>query len=355
LDLFVPFLTPLIGRFDCSFWTFRLELCDLLCSLIVTKFEKLQIASDFAASLNRNITVIIADSPPEITADFLRYSLQINKIWLPELPPETAAKRLTNLIRAAPTGSLVHDPVIKFAISWISSNIITCDAIATVLVAQDLTRTNDLETLAHLATRPNSNAQLTVVKYLSRVMILNALYGRTAASLLYSVLKKIPAERPLVSWVNHFVRRITIFVSLAFGKNRYLGRIARIAESLAMPAGDAIDWLRGTIETNITALCRTNGAPRYWGDMFVIEVDGQLSEKWKTELESFKNDRVNLKCFPFEPVGLDLCELESSVSQKKKKKGKKKPKKANGKNEPPSKPDEAEQPKRRGRRPKWQS
>jgi hypothetical protein len=355
LDLFVPFLTPLVGRFDRRFWTFRLELCDLLCSLIVAKFETLQLALDFAATLNRNITALIADSPPEFAADFLRYSLQINRIWLPLLPPNTAEKRLLNLLSAAPSGTVAHEAIVRFAVFWSSCEIITCESIATELIGHELTRTSDLELLGFLATRPNSNAVSVVVRYLSRVAILDPIYARAAGTVLLSVLKKVRGDRPVTQWMNHFIRRLTIFVSLAFAKNRYHGRIARIAELLGNPDLRSVDWIGQIVEPNVSALWRTNGAPHYWGDVFIVAADGELSEKWKLEVDEYRAAKPNLKTFPFEATGTNLCEVESQKPKVKKKKWKKKPKEPAEKQDVERKPSAAEAPpKKKGRKPKWQ-
>ena len=76
--------------------THHIELCDLLCSLILENLQEIDQVHDFILTLNRQISAIIYDAPPEIAHNFLCCSWMLNSVSLPRLKPETASKKLLN-------------------------------------------------------------------------------------------------------------------------------------------------------------------------------------------------------------------------------------------------------------------
>jgi hypothetical protein len=225
LDLFLPFLTPLIGRYDPHFWAFRLELCDFLCTLLAKRADQLVLWDDLLARLNRAVTSILQDGPPEIAANFFRYSVQLNRISLHNIAAETATKRLTNLLKAAPPASVVHGPVFQFVLSFVREGLITYDEILAALTS-DLTglTLSDLCLLRFIASRPACESQLLIVRSLSRVMILNPLYCRSSGTLIAKIISKLKKDHPANNWFATFVKRLIMFVGLAFAKHRCAGR-----------------------------------------------------------------------------------------------------------------------------------
>ena len=219
LDLYLPFLTLLVGKFDIKYWQFRLEMCDLLCGLVLENVERIDIVDDFILALNKQISSIISFAPPEMAADFVRYCVQLNTLSIPRLKVETGGKRLMNLIRAVPTGNVAHAAIVRFAMRYVPNGNLTYDQIANVLIGQELTSSWDLEVLATMATKPQSNALPRVLKYLARVMVTNTLFMR-AASILIMKLLKATQDADVITWYKTFVRKLTFYIGLAHLKGK---------------------------------------------------------------------------------------------------------------------------------------
>ena len=356
LDLYLPFLTLLVGQFDIKYWQFRLEMCDLLCGLVLENVERIDVVDDFIFTLNRQISSIISFAPPEMAADFVRYCIQLNTLSIPRLKPETGGKRLLNLLRAVPTGNVAHAAIVRFAMKYVPNGNLTYDQIATVLIGQDLTSSWDLEVLVTMALKPKSNALPRVLKYIARVMVTNSLFTRTAAILIMKLLRATKDEE-IISWYKLFIRNLTFYIGLAQLKGKYAGKIARIAEIFLAPMNHDIPWLEEEIASNITGLVDAGAAPSYFTQCFIVEVNGRDSAPWSAEFELYKQDKkLNMKVFPFETVGYKLREPKLPKGKTGKKGKKKGPaKKAAA---APAAPDQGDAPKKpapkRGRRPKWQ-
>jgi hypothetical protein len=346
LDLFLPFLTPLISRYDPHFWAFRLELCDFFCALLAENAEKLVLWEDLLARLNRAITSIIQDGRPDIAANFFRYSVQLNRFSLHNVAAETAAKRLANLLKAAPPSSVVHEPVFRFVLSFVPAGLITYGEILAALIS-DLTllTIGDLCLLRFIASRPTCESQLLIVRSLSRVMVLNPLYCRASGMLIAKIISKLNKGHPANSWFATFLKRLIMFVGLAFAKHRYGGRIGRIAEVLSSPQFEQVRWLPEQIAANVSDLVAARACPPYFGDLFIIEVERPADTEWRTEFDEFRSEQIPLKQFPFRVVGSQLYETEMNRP---------KPKKTRRKAAKPKQTDGADAAaKKRVRRPRW--
>jgi hypothetical protein len=350
LSLFLPFLTPLIGRYDPHFWVFRLELCEFLCTLFAEGVDKLVLWEELLAQLNRAITSIIQDSPPEITANFFRHSVQLNRISLHSIAPETATKRLAALLKAAPPISVVHEPVFRFVLSFVPEGLITYQEILAALTA-DLTllTLGDLCLLRFIASRPTCESQLLIVRSLSRVLALNPLYCRAAGKLIARIISKLEKGHPANNWFATFVKRLVMFVGLAFAKHRYRGRISRIAEILSSPQFEEVRWLWEQIVEDVSNLVAAGACPLYFSDLFIIEVERPSGAEWRQEFDQFRSEQIPLKQFPFGVVGSQLYEAE--INQPKRKRTRKKA--AKQKQTEDAAPSVDAAPRKRGRRPKW--
>ncbi|OHT02142.1 hypothetical protein TRFO_30905 [Tritrichomonas foetus] len=371
MDFYLPFLTPLLGQYDNMYWQYRLEMCDLIVSLVVSHFEEIPLIDNFVISLNSKITSILSDAPLEYAADFVRYAIQINKVSMPRIKPETATKRILNLLAAAPPGTAAHAPLVRFAYKMVSDFVAT-ESLAKYLINQGVTCSYDLEILATIAINPQSNAQKIVICQLASVMVLDPIYGRSAALLFAKVLsrvKELNAEAK--EWVILFIRRLIVFIALAFNKKRYSGKIARIAEILTHPDLKEIGWLNDEIIRNISAMKKEKLSPPYFDTLFET-VEVPEDDKWKSDYEIFSQEHPSLKRFPFGPTGNALLENEQTKPKTKKKgpvkkagaKAGKKPLAKKGKaaataagtkteggindGDDPKAP-----PKKKGRRPKW--
>ena len=390
MDYYLPFLTPLVGQFDKMYWRYRLEMCDLIVSLVIANFDSIPLADGFVVSLNSKITAIISDAPLEYVVDFVRFAIQINKISLPRIRPEAATKRILNLLGAAPPGTVAHAPLVRFAYK-IASDFVTTESLAKYLINQGVTCSYDLEILATIAVIPNSTAQMPVICQLARVMTLDPIYARTASLLFAKVATKaidkiLPPkpdkegdvvdnpgkkESPTETitpkeWIIKFIRRLSFFIGLANAKKRYSGRICRIAELLTHPDLQNIPWLKDEINKNISILINSNLSPEYFSQIFE-KVAVSEDSQWKTEYDIFEKEHVNLKRFPFGASGNTLLET-NETKPKPKPKAKPKEKKGPAKKGKASKPADAKEKrdesdkdtednnqkkKKRVRRPKW--
>ena len=145
------------------------------------------------------------------------------ELSIPRLKVETGGKRLMNLIRAVPTGNVAHAAIVRFAMRYVPNGNLTYDQIANVLIGQELTSSWDLEVLATMATKPQSNALPRVLKYLARVMVTNTLFMR-AASILIMKLLKATQDADVITWYKTFVRKLTFYIGLAHLKGKYKGK-----------------------------------------------------------------------------------------------------------------------------------
>jgi hypothetical protein len=255
-------------------------------------------------------------------------------------------------MKATPVGSFLHEPVIRFALSFVPPGLITCQAIIAQMLAEPHpVYAGDLVLLGHIATRPQCESALRVVRYLSRVAILDPVYRRSASIVLFSVLKKSDKDRSVVNWMLTFVTRLTIFIGIAYGKRRYPRRIASAAEILACPQLEGIAWLYEHVCATVSELVAANGCPPYFSDLFVVEVAAEPDRKWWADFEAFRAAPLPLKLFPFKAVGTQLYEIEASgTTKKRKRKGKAAVKAASEQ----AKSDSADAaPKKKARRAKW--
>lgn len=322
LDLFLPFLTPLVGKFEQKYWSFRLEMCDLLTSLILTHFDDIPLVDDFVFSLNRQITLIIADAPIEMAVNFVRFSIQLNTVSLPKIKPETAGRRITNLIKATPPGTPAHAAVLRFASKGKASQFISRESLLNIVTSQEITSSYDLEMVAAIANQPNHDFQLIAIKYLAKIMTSYSLYSRTAAVLLAKILGKHSKNEQLKSWTTRFIRRLFIWIVLASQKGKYIGKTCKYMELFLSDTFSSIPWFSTQIDKNIVSVKSFDFAPSFFSEIQVGEVEPD--EKFKSEYDSFKAEHVNMKVFPFASVGNNLFETPDTDPKKKKKKPTKK-------------------------------
>lgn len=363
MDFYLPFLTPLLGQYDPIHWQYRLEMCDLIVTLVKAHYDNIPLVDEFIVSLNRQITLILSDAPPEIAADFVRYAIEVCKISLPNIRPETASKRLLNYINAAPPGSSAHSALVRFAYKGAPA-FITFDSLVTALIKQGVTCSFDLEIITQIACSPKSSppSQLIVARQLARVMTLDPFYGRCAGQLLAKLLPKLkepepteqtsttapnsqpppnngnttttppqnpdqqsqnPDQPPPISakdWIITFLRRLIVFVALANAKNKYKGRIAQIAENLSNPAFKSIKWFNNEVNKNVSAMVKMNLHPQYYYQIFEIIEKIPDDNIWATDYQHFENEHVTLKRFPFAATGNLLYDGDKPKGKKKKKK-----------------------------------
>lgn len=364
MDFYLPFLTPLLGQYDPIHWQYRLEMCDLIVNLVKSHYDNIPLVDEFIVSLNRQITLILSDAPPEIAADFVRYAIEVCQISLPRIRPETASKRLLNYLNAAPPGSSAHSALVRYAFKK-ASDFISSDSLISSLIKQGVTCSYDLEIITQIACSPKSTAssQLLAVRQLARYMTLDPFFGRSSGKLLAKLLPKLkepekneqdsttnsnvqttpnttdntvpqtssndetpinnqaPVETPISAkeWIIIFVRRVIVFVALANSKNKYKGRVAQIAENLCSPNFKSIDWFNNEVNRNVSAMIKMNLHPPYFSKIFDI-VEVPEDDKWKTDYELFEKEHVTLKRFPFGSSGNVLYDDEKPKGKKKKKK-----------------------------------
>lgn len=372
MDFYLPFLTPLLGQYDPIHWQYRLELCDLIVTLVKAHYDNIPLVDEFIVSLNRQITLILSDAPPEIAADFVRFAIEVCQISLPRIRPETASKRLLNYLNAAPPGSSAHSALVRYAFKK-ASDFITPDSLISSLMKQGVTCSYDLEIITQIACNPKStpSSQLLAARQLACHLTLDPFYGRTSGKLFAKLLPKLkepeandqsstvnstpqnsatkstpkpstnntstqptsgdennqtPAETPdqttpisAKEWIIKFIRRVIVFVALANAKNKYKGRIAQIAEILSNPELKAIDWFNSEVNRNVSAMIKMNLHPAYYSKIFEL-VEVPEDDKWKDDYELFDKEHVTLKRFPFGASGSNLFDNEKPKGKKKKKK-----------------------------------
>lgn len=361
MDFYLPFLTPLLGQYDPIHWQYRLEMCDLIVTLVKAHYDNIPLVDEFIVSLNRQITLILSDAPPEIAADFVRYAVEICQISLPRIRPETASKRLLNYLNAAPPGSSAHSALVRYAFKG-AADFISPDTLISALIKQGVTCSYDLEIITQIACAPKSTAssQILAARQLARYLTLDPFYGRSAGKLLAKLLPKLkepePPEQPSPNsntqatttntksqttneensqttvenldqsvpisakeWIITFIRRLIVFVALANAKNKYKGRIAQIAENLCRSDLKSIKWFNNEVNRNVSAMIKMSLHPPYYSKIFEI-VEIPEDDKWKTDYEYFDKEHVSLKRFPFGASGNNLYDAEKPKGKKKKKK-----------------------------------
>lgn len=394
MDFYLPFLNPLIGQFNPIHWMYRIEMCDLIITLVSQHYQDIPLVDDFIISLNHQITLILTDAPPEYAADFVRYAIQLCKISLPRIKPETASKRLVNLLNAAPPISAAHGPIVRYAFKQLSE-FITSDTLAKNIIHHGHISTADLEILASISNHPKStmSSQTLIVRHLCSIMTLDPFYCRSAGILLGRILPKLkdlPSSDPPPlktkietkndnegsddeeqetskdtttepqitpqNWIETFLRRLTIFIAIANSRNKYAGRIAKIADILTHPMLQNTKWFTEEVKKNISILVSMNLHPPYFATLFA-HVDDVDNEQWKNDYDIFNNEHVNRKRFPFATTGSLLLDPSKAKPKPKKKKGagKKAAKatKEDGAGEDAPKEDGTAAPKKKMKRRKW--
>jgi hypothetical protein len=83
---------------------------------------------------------------------------------------------------------------------------------------------------------------------------LDLVYRRTAAIVVFTILKKSTNDPTVINWMLTFVIGLSFFIGIAFTKRRYTARIARIAEILASPQLEPISWLYDHVCTHLRDL-----------------------------------------------------------------------------------------------------
>jgi hypothetical protein len=165
LDLFVPFMSPLYGNYEKNVWQFRLDLCDLLVSLIVNHTAQIALIDEFQGAVYRQIVAMMADAPPEIAINFFRRAVRLNQKTLEMISNDLGNKRILNLLRAAPRTNAAHAAVIKYVIKI---QRIPVEQLANILLDQPIRSTWDLEVLTSIALR-FMGAQLLIIRYLATI------------------------------------------------------------------------------------------------------------------------------------------------------------------------------------------
>jgi hypothetical protein len=319
VDLFAHFFGPTEDR---RLLEFRLDVFELVCQLVC---ENIQFIHDLPNVVDLACKVMIDamhDAPSGFAVCFLRLQIQVLWVTLPQLPKKTTRKRLSELLIATSGESIVHEPVVRFLLALVASKLITHAAIAAALVS-DLTEVypRDLVILGHIARRALPDTQLTVVKYLTRTFTINSLFCRSAATILFQLLVELKGPS-LTGWVVVFLKRLVVWIGLAFLRHRYPRRIARIAEVLASPKIAAVPWIENQVLSNIADLMELDAAPPYFAHLFARAADVDVNNRWKYEFLLFSKAGLSLKEFPFEKGTLVLLQ----PSEKPKRPEKKKPK-----------------------------
>jgi hypothetical protein len=164
-----------------------------------------------------------------------------------------------------------------------------------MIAARGFRSLTDLEILARLA---NSVSVVSVISTFVRFAIGSKLFCRACVSAIQELLYRFGGQTDIQEMFVTIVRRLFVFIPLAFARRKYRARSLLICESLAALARCGLSWLQHTV-TLIASGIGTRVVPSYFGVFFQL-APSVADERCLHDLALFTSCQPDLKTFPFD-------------------------------------------------------
>ena len=300
-DMLAPFMVS--DKCAQNVWNTRLEIFYLLVSLIKEKEQSIPMSNEVVLYFHKAIKRMVEKAPSNVAVNVLRYGFDIEIIGFRMVKPEIASKRLKELLFALPKDSPCYEILIMLALN--NAPLIKKSWIVNFLINQEQATIFNMKVLANLAI--NSNMQLSIVQYLSRIMILDAVYGRIASCLLRNVISNNHNDC-IRKWIIDLVKGFAIFIVLALQRKKYNRRINRVIECLINDICHCNEWTNDVIYNTFSGLVNIKKAPLYFKQIFISSYN--LSDDFINSFDKYNEEVISLKCFPFVPSENILFEIK---------------------------------------------
>ena len=300
-----------------SVWKHRLHLSEVLFLLLrdssKTNAKSLPLISKL---IDSNIK-LVGSAPTEYSASFLRYVMRLMKSVQKKLPKDQMHSRAIQLILAL---DHADSPLARMALTFVMSlkpAVISPARIIKMISHRGIRSVLDINVIDEVTDGPSL---LPAVFLLCRSAISNKLWHRMCMCEVKALLVKFSASRAdLREWFQLFVRRLFIFVAMAYQRMRYRTRTLLLCESLSSMLSVKLLWLQQSILTAASSIMATKTYPHYFKSFF--PATAPADDVIVHEFDSFVSGDVSLKTFPFDPVKGNLIlpplvDLHAHLSQR---------------------------------------
>jgi hypothetical protein len=236
-------------------------------------------------------------SPPEFQVAVVRLILLITKLTRKKADKGQVKQRFKSVFRAIHSGSIAFSYFVNFLMSDTSK----IEGLKHVFFSLKIETLEHVEVFSKLAVR---FGPFPSILRLVKAGLSDKLLHRACFQSVLSLIADSPNAQDVRDWMTICVRRLLLFVVISTGRQKYRFRSLLICETLSLFSSSSISWLQQSILASAAALLGTRSLPRYFTTFFMLSSspdDSSLSE-----YESFVQQSMVLKCFPFEPNRLAL-------------------------------------------------
>jgi hypothetical protein len=314
-DLFLIFLNPSTDVSEDQHWVFRVNMANLLASLLYRCHMRLVLVAYLAQTLFERLLLMVKAAPEETAIILLRNAIRIGPVALRYQSRSAAISSFNGLFATSTKpGSLVRGTVINWARAHVGSTIPPRTFCQWMLgLRPDCPR--DLELLAKVAIEFGGNALVLVFQNFCRGMVRDKIWTRTYAQLLVELIPYACENNPLMRrWFATFLSRTVMFICLAVWKSQYRRRVFVVVTVLASNLFRGEPWAWDVILSATHAAF--SGGMQFFANFFDYEPDREVNEGWIEEFKLFRAAKARLKYLPFKKATRgDLVWLTESDGQ----------------------------------------
>ena len=296
-ELHDGFIQPLPANASEAAWKHRLHLSETLFLLIRDSSKATGKSATLASKLIDLNVKLLGTAPLEYSGSFLRYTMKLMKSSQKKIPKEQLHSRAVQILLAL---DRVNSPLLRVALNFLLSlkpAVVSSARIIKMISHRGIRSVLDLEIIGEIAEGPSL---LPAVFLLCRTAISEKLWHRACMNEVKGLLVKFSSRADVREWFQLFVRRLFVFVAVAYQKMRYRTRTLMLCETLSSMLNVKLLWLQQSILTAASSIIATKIYPHYFKSFF--PVTAPADEVIIHEFESFANNPVPLKLFPFDPV-----------------------------------------------------
>lgn len=295
-ELHLGFLSPIKKGISGNVWDHRLYLAEVFYTIIRENIKSAQTLQN-SIKFSEACIKLLPSAPYEFKCHLFRYIHHIIKLTHNRLTREQLQTRCVTFLQALDQS----DPsLFMLALRYVTTlkpPVVSAARILKIISHHGIRSLTDIEIVSAMA---EGNGALHSLTFLAKQAIFNPLWHRSCISEITWLLLKFSSRADVREWFAVFIRRLMVFISLAYPKRKYIHRSLLICESLSSFLTVKLLWLQQSVLSAAASIFSTHQVPSYF--KFFFPLTSPIDEGIVHEYEQFLTVPIHLKTFPFDPI-----------------------------------------------------